>query len=128
MDDTYGSNIRSGKYKYGVTVCDKTNCVVIAPDNWDLISKPLQDEYSSESSPMTLAQAEAAGLVILPAAGGRYGSNVYSVDVGGLYWSSSALDDDAAYRLFFDSNRFRLESLVTRGFANSVRLVTDVTE
>lgn len=123
-DNTYGANNRSGKYKYGVTVCGVTNCVVIAPDGWDLSANSLQSEYSSTSTPMTWEQAETAGLVCLPAAGARDGSNVYDVGDCGRYWSSSA-DGTYASSVYFGSGDVTPGSRVSRSRGSSVRLVTE---
>ena len=119
------STERSGKYKYGVTVCDKANCLIIAPDNWDLTTNPLQTEYSATSTPMTWEQAQAAGLVCLPAAGSRFGSNVYYVGVLGHYWSSTANDESLAYFVYFFSLNVTPDDLDDRSGGFVVRLITE---
>ena len=116
----------SNLYKCGVTVCGKQNCVVIAPDNWNLTASPLQSEYSATSTPMTWSEAQAAGLVCLPAAGRRiYSSIVYLVDDCGYYWSSSANGSDYAYNVFFTSSSVSTADSNNRSSGFSVRLVTD---
>lgn len=119
-----GRNNASNLYKCGVTVCGVTNCVVIAPDGWDLSANSLQSEYSSTSTPMTWEQAETAGLVCLPAAGSRLGSNIHdAVGCTGFYWSSTAYNEYnvwfvtfTRYNLFHDGGDYY------RGC--SVRLIT----
>ena len=121
-----GRSNASNLYKCGVTVCEKQNCVVIAPDNWNLTASPLQSEYSATSTPMTWSEAQAAGLVCLPAAGCRINSSIVRlVDDRGYYWSSSANGSDYAYNVSFVS------SFVSSGDSNdrcsgfSVRLITE---
>lgn len=124
--------IRQGKYKNGVTVCGKKGCLVLAPDGWDISSNPLQSEYSTTSSPMTWEQAEAAGLVCLPAAGYYEGTQVSGDGSNGYYWSSSA-DSSGSYYLYINSadlnpGRGDLQSTdwSARSQNYSVRLVTEV--
>lgn len=118
-------NIRKGKYKYGVKVCGKRNCLVLAPDGWDPVANPLQNEYSLTSSPMTWEQAEAAGLVCLPAAGYRKGSRGGDIGATGEYWTSSAAGAEEAHTIYFtDHNINHLSNW--RFWGVCVRLVTDV--
>lgn len=124
----YDNDTRRGKYKYGVTVCGEANCLVIAPDGWNLTTHPLQSSYGTESSegnPMTWEQAEAKGLVCLPAAGARDGSGVYYVGVYGYYWSSTANVEDRACRVYFNSYDFFPDYNDYREFGFSVRLITE---
>lgn len=119
---------RAGRNKYAVTVCGIANCLVLVPDNWDLTAYPLQDEYSSTSTPLTWEAAQEAGLACLPIAGQRIGNEVSTVGTFGPYWSSSKGDD---YDVWFTQSQyiyFRSNELLPgtqprdRGF--SVRLVT----
>ena len=111
----------SGLYKAGVSVCGKTYCVIIAPDNWDTSANPLQTSYDATA----WATAEAAGLVCLPAAGGRYGSGVGSVGDDGFYWSSTAYGSGFAYDAYFNSSLLDPGYEVYRDGGNSVRLITE---
>ena len=106
-------------YKYGVTVCGKTNCLIIAPDGYTGI---IAASYDASTWPV----AEAAGLVCLPAAGRRYGSSVSNVGGLGYYWSSSALGIGRAFELHFASNLVNPECYHDCFYGNSVRLITDV--
>ena len=67
---------------------------------------------------------EAAGCVFLPAAGGRYGTDVYTVGDYGCYWSSTSSGSDAgkAYSVDFDSGRLDPQTDGSRCRARSVRL------
>ena len=118
----------SSLYKCGVIVCGKANCVVLLPDNWDLTAHPLQTSYdteSSEGSPMTWEQAEAAGAVCLRAAGYRDRPNVGYVGVIGIYWSSTAYGRDNAYYVNVDSEGVSPGNYVSRFYGCSVRLITE---
>lgn len=119
-------NIRKDKYKYGVTVCGKTNCLVIAPDDWDITTRPLQASYDASSWKI----AERAGLVCLPAAGHRF-DTPYIGDDGkmGYYWSSSECYGKCAYDMQFcdDFNiNVTFYNEDHKDTERSVRLVTEV--
>ena len=99
-DNTYGENKRSGKYKCGVTVCGKTNCVVLLPDNWEWdetadehnVGTGWQDGGYPETqtgNEVTWEKMEDAGAVCLPAAGYRNDSIFFEVGNHGRYWSST---------------------------------------
>lgn len=128
---------RADRYKIGVTVCGKANCLVMAPDNWNLDQYPLQDEYSSTSTPLTWEAAQEAGLACLPISGQRWGNVVSTVGTFGAYWTSSYVEEfiDPFYTLspyiyFYDLNSYHDSNPQVipgtqprdRGFA--VRLVT----
>ncbi len=110
---------RKGKYKYGVTVCDKTNCLVLAPDDF---TGTIEASYDATA----WASAEADGLVCLPAAGCRYGSGVNYVGGSGRYWLSTAIDSYNAWLVYFDSDSVGPDGGFSRNYGCSVRLITDV--
>ena len=111
----------SSLYECGVTVCGKKNCVIIAPDNWDTSANPLQTSYDATA----WATAEAAGLVCLPAAGSRYGSDVDYIGDVGYYWSSTAGGSNDAYNVYFISNDVYPGLSDFRNRGSSVRLITE---
>ena len=126
----------SNLYKCGVTVCGKTNCVVLLPDNWEWdeiadehnVGTGWQTEYpetSTESNPVTWEKMEKAGAVCLPAAGFRDGSYVYYVGGYGLYWSSTAYVENLAYVVYFSSSGVSPGSRDSRSLGYSVRLITE---
>lgn len=115
----------SSLYKCGVTVSGKQNCLVIAPDYWDVTTCPLQDEYSDSSSPMTWAEAQEAGLVCLPAAGDRYESFVLLVNSRGQYWSSSVNGRLSAFSVCFNSSIVWPEGITDCFHGASVRLISE---
>ena len=112
---------RNGKHKKGVTVNDVMG-LVIAPDKF---SGTIRDSY--DASEWATAEIN-DGLVFLPAAGYRDGSNggtsVDDAGSDGYYWSASS-GGDKAYFLYFLSiiaNPYRYGN---RSQAYSVRLVTE---
>jgi len=115
----------SSLYKYGVKVCGKTNCLVLAPDDYDY--SKLQSEYSTTSTPLTWAQAEAEGLVCFPAAGYRAGNAIGTTGNAGICWSSTPTNTEGyAYILNFNNTSAAMDNRVcTRG--HSVRLVRTYT-
>ncbi|MCQ2154176.1 MAG: hypothetical protein MJY44_06415 [Bacteroidales bacterium] len=86
------------------------------------------DNYNGDvvSSSMTWDQINAAGIVFLPAAGSRYGSDVDDVGGFGYYWSSAALGSNIAYSVFFSSLEVTPDNNFNRYYGFSVRLITDV--
>lgn len=87
------------------------------------------DNYNGDvvSSSMSWDDINAAGIVFLPAAGTRYGSNVKYVGGRGLYWSSSAsdYDNDLAYNIYFNSSNVFPSIGDDRDIGCSVRLITE---
>lgn len=117
-----GRSNASALYKYGVTVCGKENCIVLAPDGF---SGTLAGSYDASA----WSEAEAEGLVCLCAAGYRDGSKVYYFDTKGYYWTSSAAGSGSAYYVGFPgSNVLELNAGTYRYDNHAVRLVTDVTK
>lgn len=112
-------------YKCGVNVCGKHNCIVIAPDNWNVTANPLQAEYSGSSTPMTWAEAQDAGIVCLPAAGQRQATAVSDVGTGGYYWSSSATNSTAASYISFTGSGISFADDGSRARGYSVRLIAE---
>ena len=72
------------------------------------------------------AAMEAAGAVFLPAAGYRYGTDVYNVGSLGYYWSSTANYADYAYSLYFFSSYVNPAYSYYRYSGYSVRLVQNL--
>ena len=109
--------------KYGVTVCGKANCLVIAPDG---NTTAIASSYDASA----WAAAEASGFVCLPAAGYRNGSDVGNVGVYGGYWSSSPKESDASgsYLLYFINSSVATSNSGNRNHGHSVRLVVSSTD
>ena len=123
--DIYGNNIRKDKFALGVTVCGRTNCVIIAPDNWNIEENHLLPEYT----PSEWAAAEAAGLVCLAPVGYRKGDIVNDVGSYAYYWSStpdSSYNNTYAYGVDFSDLYFTACFSGSRGDGCAVRLVTEI--
>ncbi len=102
----YLLKIRDGaesKCKNGVTVCGKTNCLVIAPDSFE---GTLAESYDAT----TWAEAEAKGLICLPAAGMRNGDVISAVGQSGYYWTSTPAGEATAFSVCFDSDGVNVNS------------------
>ena len=116
----------SGEWKYlfdhHVNIWGNCNSVkgrFIAPDNFVGGTSALSAIVSDWKT------AQDVGIVFLPAAGYRYGSDVYNVGVDGLYWSSTAFDGYYAYHVYFYSYNVFPDNYGTRDFGSSVRLITE---
>ena len=94
----------------------------IAPDGFEGDAAALSAAVSDWEN------AQKSGIVFLPAAGYRYGSDVCFVGSRGFYWSSSAYNSDRAYYVLFDSDPAYPANIDSRFNGYSVRLVTEVTE
>ena len=123
-------------YKFGVTVCGRTNCLILLPDDWEwdanTVGTGWQTEYS-ESTDVKWSTMEAAGAVCLPAAGARNGeagrSSVENVGDGGYYWSHSFANSATIEQvrfMNFESTKVSAVTACPRSMAYSIRLVTDV--
>ena len=117
----------SGEWKYLFDhhvyiagTCNSVNGQFIAPDNFVGGTAALSAIVSDWKT------AQDAGIVFLPAAGVRDGSDFIFVGVYGYYWSSTALDSDFAYDLFFyGSEQTDPVSSTDRYHGGSVRLITE---
>ena len=121
----------------GVAQVNGVNGLIFLPDNWTCpagvtfksgFHSNYGVDYYAAYQTFTAeqwAKLEAAGAVFLPAAGYRFGSNVYGVQDSGGYWSATEHDSDYARYLYFDSNEAYLY-YINRYYGLSVRLVKDV--
>lgn len=114
--------------KCGVTVGDKKNCLIIAPDDF---TETLRSSY-------TLDEINALGLVCLPAAG-KYNVNMYLSEPGlcgadnyGRYWVDASYNGysskEYAYDVYFTSDKIKSQSFNYRGMCQSIRLVQQASE
>ena len=109
--------------------------LIILPDSWTLPSgcPQFNSGYASNYGDWThnsytlfqWAQMESAGAVFLPAAGYREGTDVDVVGKGGYYWSSSPINENYAYGLYFISRSLSVSYYFNRDLGFSVRPVQD---
>ncbi len=100
-------------YKYGVTVGDKVNCLVIAHDRF----------YGTLKSSYTLEELNANGLTCLPAAGERSGYSFKDTEGWGLYWLSTVYDDgEKTWGVYFN-NKQVYKNYALREYPRTIRLV-----
>ena len=107
--------------------------MVVLPDNWITPTDISFKSGLSESSYMNhqtftyeqWLQMEKAGAVFLPANGYREGTSVDDFRIDGYYWSSTGVNNGAAYDVYF-SNRNVMESIDLCNRGQSVRLVKDL--
>ena len=116
---------RGGKKRYGIAEVAGVNGVIILPDYW---TDPCPDgiifDGYANNIEYTAAQwsaMEQNGAVFLPAAGYRFGTDVYGVGrfVSGYYWSSSPDEDNnnTARYVKFDYDEVTTDQ---QGFSNTV--------
>ena len=121
----------------GVAQVNGVNGLIFLPDNWvcpegitfksGFHSSYGVDDYAAYQT-FTADQwskLEAAGAVFLPAAGRRYGSNMYIVQYYGSYWSATEYNGHSSYYLDFGSNEANV-NYINRYYGRSVRLVKDL--
>lgn len=120
------------------TVNSKTG-MVIFPDSYThptgvtavaSANKSIGAAYATNNwSGKNWTKMEAAGAIFLPAAGTRYGTDVYIMGTYGRYWSSTAgnaNDANDAYYLYFYGSLVNPANDNNRYFGYSVRLVQDL--
>ncbi len=116
--------------KNNVTVDDKKNCLILAPDDYDFTTNPLKDSY-------TLDEVNDLGLLCLPAVGYLsettpeqgwvYNKMIQSYEGSGCYWSSSPSSSEGKSRRFWftTGDTYRLSETYSerRNYALALRLV-----
>lgn len=122
---TTPSGIRFAKARVG-----NVNGVIILPDDWSgsyfNLNFPNTTDVYYENNPISFEQwemIEQYGVVFLPTAGYRLGTEVYNTESSGHYWSSSKYNEDRANCVsIFDSGLYpQAIDFIQNGF--SVRLV-----
>ena len=124
--------------KYGTGNINGVGGLILLPDSWTLPSEcSFTSGYATYDGYIDIdwtynsytlaqwAQMETAGAVFLPAAGDRYGTNVYDVGLGVHYWSSTPVNKLSAYIMDLVSSGLSATNCNSRGFGYSVRPVQD---
>ena len=124
--------------KFAIGNINGVGGLILLPDSWTLPSEcSFTSGYATYDGYIDIdwthnsytlaqwAQMEAAGAVFLPAAGNRYGTNVYDVGLGVYYWSSTPVNKLSAYIMDLVSSGLSATNCNSRGFGYSVRPVQD---
>ena len=130
---------------YMLCIVNDKKGLAVLPDNWDgslFEGTSFENSYGNvtvgnctfnESSDPTWSAMEAAGVVFLPAAGGRSGSPTTTtpskVGIRGCYWSSTSSNTDKGRSIWFatDASSDQVKEVdQTIAFGLSVRLVKNV--
>lgn len=124
-------------FSYAFAVINGVYGLVLLPDNWNenfsLIKKcdstgVIHSFNSSHVSETIWNKIEAAGAVFLPAAGGRYGNEIWNAGNYGYYWTDEKKGDiGEAYTVVFGNGDVRtnvISFLIFNG--QSVRLVCPI--
>ena len=112
------------------------NGLILLPDNWTCPSGVIfkfgfHYDYGTyyaayqTFSASEWTKLEASGAVFLPAAGSRYGSDVYYVQNDGGYWSATKVYSKGSCGLYFDSDEADVGDGRSPSLGKSVRLVQD---
>lgn len=121
----------------GVAQVNGVNGLILLPDNWTCpvgvtfksgFYRGWGVDYYAAYQTFTAEQwskLESAGAVFLPAAGYRYGSNVYHVQFESHYWSATGDGSSRARELRFGSGSAYTD-YDNRNLGQSVRLVKDL--
>jgi hypothetical protein len=121
----------------GVAQVNGVNGLILLPDNWTCpagvafksgFHSSYGVDYYAAYQTFTAeewSKLESAGSVFLPAAGNRNGTNVYSVQLLGRYWSATEHSSYHAYYLGIVSGKAYMDCLY-RYSGKSVRLVKDL--
>ena len=124
--------------KFAIGNINGVGGLILLPDSWTLPSEcSFTSGYATYDGNIDIdwthnsytlaqwAQMEAAGAVFLPAAGNRYGTNVYDVGLGVNYWSSTPVNKLSAYIMNLVSSGLSATNCNSRKFGYSVRPVQD---
>lgn len=127
----FNTRSTSSGIRYAKAKVNGVNGVILLPDNWSSSNYNLRKANKNDArfSSNKISQTdwtnkfEANGAVFLPAAGRRYGTNVYDVGSFGLYWSASYFNSDVAHCVWFYGGGLKPNWWSCRKDGLSVRLV-----
>jgi uncharacterized protein (TIGR02145 family) len=119
--------------RYAKANVNEVNGVILLPDDWSTSYYSLNDtntnETSYSSNTITASEwgtLEQHGAVFLPATGYRFGASVHNVGSHGYYWSSSYVNGNYAYGVYFLDSNLISQDCSNRAYGRGVRLVQDV--
>ena len=127
----FNTRCTSSGIRYAKATVNGVNGVILLPDNWSSSNYSLSNTnktYASFNS-NRISQSdwtnkfESNGAVFLPAAGGRYVTNVSRVGSFGYYWSASYHNSSSVRYVYFEEGGLSPDSWSGRYYGQSVRLV-----
>lgn len=117
--------------KYGMATVSGVRGLILLPDRWVPVPncefKPSFSWRQNVYDSIQWAKMEKAGAVFLPAAGYRWGADVFFVGAGGYYWVAPSTVGPYAHLdciVCFDENKVSIE-VESRAVGCSVRLVEE---
>jgi len=125
--ETFANKTREGLCAKNVKVMGKDRCVILYPDGYTGV-KVEDDDQTTYNSLIAWEQAQKEGVVCLPAAHRREGSDVGSEGgTIGYYWSSTTSTNNCSYGVMFTNASIFLQASaeIQRYTGCSVRLIMD---
>jgi hypothetical protein len=114
---------------YGLAQVNGVNGMVLLPDDWTYpsgITLKLNKNSFVNISIDHWAQLEEAGAIWLPAAGNRWGKDIYDIQNKGFYWTSTEYSINQAYYIQFGKREPVGFVFSGRADGRSVRLVREL--
>lgn len=119
--------------RYAKATINNVKGVILLPDDWSASTYSLNDTNTNDASfssnvitDVDWIILEQAGAVFLPVTGGRYGTSVRYVDIGGYYWSGSYINSSRSCVVNFTDTSLGSQYANNRYDGFSVRLARGV--
>ena len=126
----FNTRITDTGIRFAKANVSNVNGVILLPDNWSTNYFSLNDTNTKDAdyinNTITASEwitLEQHGAVFLPATGYRFGVSVRSVGNNGYYWSSSFVNSNYAYGVYFYDANLNPQDCSNRTYGRGVRLV-----
>ena len=130
----FDSRTTNSGIRFAKAVVNDMNGVILLPDNWNSAYYDLNETNTKDanftSNVLSVSDwnyLERLGAVFLPAAGYRFGTTVREVGRRGHYWSSSMVNNNYAYGVYYydsdDASDLNPMDCCNRSYGRGVRLV-----
>ena len=126
----FNTRTTSSGIRYAKANVNDVNGVILLPDDWSTSYYDLNgtntNEASYSSNTITASEwstLEQHGAVFFPATGYRFGVSVKNVGVNGYYWSSSFVNGNYAYGMYFLDSNLNPQDCSNRTYGRGIRLV-----
>ena len=126
----FNTRTTSSGIRYAKANVNDVNGVILLPDDWSTsyydLSGTNTNDASYSSNTITASEwstLEQQGAVFLPATGYRFGESVKNVGSYGYYWSSSYVNGNYAYGMYFSDSDLNPQDGSNRTYGRGVRLV-----